>query len=42
MNPQLVNFGLPTTGQFSAAVDILSATNRNFAAVLNQSKPPAA
>ena len=23
MNPQLVNFGLPTTGQFSAAVDIL-------------------
>jgi hypothetical protein len=21
MNPQLVNFGLPTTGQYSAAVD---------------------
>jgi hypothetical protein len=28
MNPQLVNFGLPTTGQFSAAVDINSVLCR--------------
>lgn len=24
MNPKLVNFGLPTTGQFSVAVDSLN------------------